>query len=147
MYRVFGGCRDRRGARRAADGVAALLVSAVMVGGCSSGARQSSGSVPAPTADVVVAAVPNGTAVELAQAETLRVLPPQDAPSTGIATRYEVRPAGSNTLAATGPAGTFVAARPGTATVLVTQAPVCPSGQECAAHVVAVGSVRVTVTK
>ena len=145
MYRAVDRCRDRRGAHRGVGGVAALLVFAILVGGCGSGARQRSDSVPTATADVVVAAKSSGTAVELAQAETLRVLPPQDAPSTGVVTRYEVRPPGSDTLAATGPAGTFVAARPGTATVLVTQAPVCPSGQECAAHVVAVGSVRVTV--
>jgi hypothetical protein len=87
-----------------------------------------------------------GAVVELASAETLQVLPPVQAPTTGVSTRYEVRPAGSPTLVAAGPAGRFVAARPGTATIVVAQAPSCPLGQECPAHVVAVGSVRVTVT-
>jgi hypothetical protein len=146
--------------RRALHVGSAVLISAAVISGCGSGTHSDSGPA-APTitatpdsispssassADVIVVATPAGSAVELASAQTLQVLPPPKAPTTGVFTRYEVQPAGSPTLVATGPAGRFVAARPGTATILVAQAPRCPIGQECPAHVVAVGSVRVTVT-
>jgi hypothetical protein len=99
-----------------------------------------------PFASVQVTASKTGVSIRLHKGQVMEVILPPDAKSPNQSTTYALSPAGSSVLSPiANAAGFFTGAGDGTVKIVVTQAPVCPSGSPCPAHVINVGSVTVTV--
>lgn len=119
-------------------------------GGSAGSSNPPAASQPAnlPQAQIQATAAKNGLSVRLHAGEVIQVVLPPPSQQPGAKTVYTVTPAGSPALAPiAGAPGFYTGVAPGTAKVVVTQTPACPTGSACPAHVVDIGSLTVTVWK
>jgi hypothetical protein len=131
--------------RGLAGSVVVVFAGAVAVSACTSKSAGSSSAVQPASTRVV--ATP-GAQVTVHRHQTLHVALPSSAQTTGVSTSYALTAmSGPQVLVPVpGAPGSFTADVDGTAQVDVSQSPICASGVACAAHIVEVATVMVTVT-